>query len=110
MATAGDTLNFAPAPHWTRQQIEDAIEALIARLDELDGDPDLEPEHDADVDDQPCPVINLFRGDLAKHRHNPNFGNEDMVAHYGVDQDAPRMGAYAAADSLAFVPVVERAE
>lgn len=29
-----------------RRQIEDAIEALIAHLDDLDGDPDLEPDDD----------------------------------------------------------------
>lgn len=33
-----------------RTLIEDAIEALLLILDEIDGDPDLEPEEDAEHD------------------------------------------------------------
>ena len=32
----------------TRQQIEDEIERLIALLDQVDGDPDFEPETELD--------------------------------------------------------------
>jgi hypothetical protein len=35
----------------TRRAIEDAIEALIALLDDMDGDADREPELDASADD-----------------------------------------------------------
>jgi hypothetical protein len=34
-----------------RATIERAVEALINLLDELDGDPDAEPEHDISADD-----------------------------------------------------------
>ena len=52
----------------TRESIEAAVEALIARLDAMDGDPDLEPEFDADP---------LELGE-----------QEEGIAlpHYGVDQ------------------------
>ena len=40
-----------PLGHLTRRDIEAAIEALIQRLDALDGDPDLETE-EAEEDDQ----------------------------------------------------------
>ncbi|MBP7334933.1 hypothetical protein [Niveispirillum sp.] len=52
MATAvhSTTLPGSPIVHLlsqaSRADIEAAIEALIARLDSLDGDPDLEPETD----------------------------------------------------------------
>jgi hypothetical protein len=35
--------------HKLRQQLEDMIERAIAILDEVDGDPDAEPETDLDI-------------------------------------------------------------
>jgi hypothetical protein len=45
-------------PSETRAAIEKAIESLIAVLDAMDGDPDLEPEEDrcAAYDDNPRPL------------------------------------------------------
>lgn len=34
-----------------RDTIADVVEAMIALLDQLDGDTDLEPEHDVGADD-----------------------------------------------------------
>ncbi len=46
MATANLRAESAPANPLSRQAIEGAIETLIALLDAIDGDPDLEPETD----------------------------------------------------------------
>lgn len=48
-----------PAPysrrnrHAMRQDLSDIIERALAMLDALDGDPDLEPEEDRGVEDEP---------------------------------------------------------
>lgn len=39
-------------PQRTRRTIEDEIERLIALLDAVDGDPDLEPEIDTGADER----------------------------------------------------------
>jgi hypothetical protein len=42
--------SFAPISSDLRMAIMDAIEALILVLDELDGDPDIEPGSDDDLE------------------------------------------------------------
>jgi hypothetical protein len=42
MQKATTNAQAKPSAAWTRQQLEQTIEALIALLDELDGDADLE--------------------------------------------------------------------
>lgn len=44
-------------PSSYRQRIEAAIESLIALLDEIDGDPDLEDGHDAEAVDEREPEV-----------------------------------------------------
>lgn len=47
---SGAVLRF-PTAHFARRTIEAEIERLIAVLDALDGDPDLEPEDDIENDE-----------------------------------------------------------
>lgn len=42
--------NSISAPYCLRSRIEDQIDKLIAMLDAMDGDPDLEDGHDAEDD------------------------------------------------------------
>lgn len=106
MATAALTPFLALAPHITRDQLEEAIELLIAELDARDGDPDLEEEPDAEPED-PVQVFNLFRDEVPR---GSGFDNEDHVPTYGVDQDGRQMGTYGAADTFDFVAIAEREE
>ncbi|WP_289145559.1 hypothetical protein [uncultured Sphingobium sp.] len=68
------SFNFAlpPVPRYLRPEdrsaVEAQIEALIALLDDEDGDPDYEPEDDQGIDDVPH-----------DQRH-------DLIPVYGVDQ------------------------
>lgn len=41
---AGEATALRPWRDWPRAEIEALIELLIDRLDQFDGDPDLEPE------------------------------------------------------------------
>lgn len=85
-----------PFPAQTlRAQLEDAIEALIAQLDALDGDPDMEPDDfaedddpDSAVDDSPCdddpdqePDFGAFEGrdNQESWSHSARFATKSLT-------------------------------
>ena len=85
VATAGQL--FAAIPSLPRAELSRLTDRLIDRMDELDGDPDLEPETDIDhANDDGCGPV---------HKHGKTFWGaaEDdegrkYVPIYGVDQSA----------------------
>lgn len=85
-----------------RQTVEDEIARLIALLDALDGDPDLEECSDREEDDCDDPAwlerlnqtaaphpVNIW----ADYRHDEDVEMDPAhyghCEHYGVNQDAP---------------------
>src|SRR3546814_5154756 len=85
-----------------RKTVEDEIARLIALLDALDGDPDLEECSDREQDDcddpawlerinqtgAPCPA-NMWWGYRDSEDEERDEAYYGLCLHYGVDQNAP---------------------
>lgn len=72
---------------FNREAIEGEIERLIALLDTVDGDPDLEPEDDRCLaGDDGCGALRDFTGNLVWGSHEEH--GSDVLPCYGLDQTA----------------------
>ena len=70
---------FVELPLIIRPAIEDAIERLRGRLDEMDGEPDIEPE--ADFEDE-----GLYEPSLGALEHHPRRDEGIVLSYGGGDQ------------------------